>query len=173
VRDRDEDQDFNQDTDREDTDGDGDTDRDTPVDSPDSPEDTPVDTDPVRPQRGWDVFPSGAAIGQTVVASVVSFGDMSTRGLVNVEVIGPTPVEVGALQRRSAAEALVVLTVSERGRAVPHDVLLTFADGTGVWLEDAFIIVEDPSAAPQDYWDGGTPEAPVDTPADSDSDSAP
>jgi hypothetical protein len=135
-------------------------------------QDTDVPTAPQPSTVDVRLHPSGAALGQTVIVSLVDHSDppVDLSTVTDLDLLGPARVRVLALQTRASNEVLVTLRVSTGGVATWHDAIVTFEDGSSLMLQEAFLVVEDPADVPTDVWTGDpaptetdASEAPADT----------
>lgn len=100
------------------------------------------------------LHPSGGALGQTIVASLVQHdvAGVALSDIADVELYGPSAVSVITLQHRTDDELLVVLQVDPASELGMNDLHVFLQDGSDLWVNDAFEVVRRPSQAPQDYW---------------------
>jgi hypothetical protein len=100
------------------------------------------------------LHPSGGALGQTIVASLVQHDvdGVPLSDIASVELYGPSTVGVVTLQHRTDDEVLVVLQVDAASELGMNDLHVFLQDGSDLWVNDAFEVVRRPSQAPQDYW---------------------
>jgi hypothetical protein len=100
------------------------------------------------------LYPSGGALGQTIVASLVQhdIDGAALSDIANVELYGPSSIVVVTLQHRTDDEVLVVLQIDEASELGMNDLHVFLDDGSDLWVNDVFEVVRRPSQAPQDYW---------------------
>jgi hypothetical protein len=109
-----------------------------------------VDDPPEAPPPVMHFEPGGALAGDIVIVSLVSDDDsLDLRKVDTVEFFGAADIDVLAMTPRNAGEFLLTLDIDPDGFPGVSDALIAWSDGTAVFLEGAFEVVDDPSDIPE------------------------
>lgn len=126
----------------------------------DSGVDTDVPTDtgiPVQTDVDLWLSPAGAIPGEVAILSLYGDGEVDLRQVTNLHFYGDPTVDVVATDTRDAQEFLLTIDVADDSELGSLDLLVELGDGDAVFLEEAFVIVSDPSQIPED---AGPPDDP-------------
>ncbi len=113
--------------------------------------DAPVDTGiPVQTDVDLWLSPAGAIPGEVAILSLYGDGEVDLRQVTNLHFYGEPTLDVVATDTRSAQEFLLTIDVANDSELGSLDLLVELGNGEAVFLEDAFVIVSDPSQIPED-----------------------
>lgn len=125
---------------------------------PDHQDPTDTDTQPEETDPSLVCQPSGAAVGDTIIISILVNVDVDVDidllDVTSVTFYGPSDIDVLVTQIRNDEEVLVTIDIPDDAAPGSNDLLVEMGDGNAVYIEDAFEVVTDPADAPGDNYAG-------------------
>ena len=127
------------------------------VDDPGSDDQGSSDPEPAAP-AAVTLYPSGGEVGTTVIVSVVvnieADLDIDLTTIQDITFYGEGDLSIVTGQSRNADEYILVVDIPTKTLDTSNDLLLEFADGSAVFVYDAFGTVPEGADAPQDFFTG-------------------
>lgn len=95
------------------------------------------------------VVPSGALLGERALISLYGSADVDLEDIVEVTFLGDSELTIRSFASRSASEYLLAVDIPENSALTSNHLLLGMADGTTLFIEDAFTVASEAAFLPQ------------------------
>ena len=95
------------------------------------------------------VVPSGALVGERALISLYGSADVDLEDIVEVTFLGDSELTIRSFASRSASEYLLAVDIPENSALTSNHLLLGMADGTTLFIEDAFTVGSEAALLPQ------------------------
>ena len=118
-------------------------------DGPERPADNPDTPDEPDPADALSLFPAGAALGDVTILSLCAEG-VNLNDIVDATFLGESDIGVLTTGRRGEGEFLMTVDIPPNSAQGVNHLLLELANGTTLFLEDAFTVVANSADIPID-----------------------